>query len=310
MENFLSKKGLLGRICLIGIMLVVFSKRGYSKPLFVTTIHPIYELISEIVLDKAEVIELIEPGTSPELYDPSPSEVKMVKNALATIYASNHLDGWITGFSNTNNIELVSMLPDEQRLGMPGNHEHEHEHEHKGGRGREDEDLVENDPHFWTDPVLVQAIIPPLVKRLCRIDKTNCKQYKKRKGIVLHKLKALDRKIRGIIKPLKGKSVILFHSSFQYFLKRYGLKLRAVISSSPGKNPSPRYIVKLIQVVKKYNIRGIFSEPQLPVRPVEVIAESVNVRLFQLDPLGGSSGRISYYDLMIYNARQLLRALR
>ncbi|HOQ50096.1 MAG TPA: zinc ABC transporter substrate-binding protein, partial [Candidatus Kapabacteria bacterium] len=55
--------------------------------------------------------------------------------------------------------------------------------------------------------------------------------------------------------------------------------------------------------------KAIFNEPQLSDKAVRSIADEANVSVYLLDPVGGTSGRESYQELILYNARTLAKAL-
>jgi ABC-type Zn uptake system ZnuABC Zn-binding protein ZnuA len=93
-------------------------------------------------------------------------------------------------------------------------------------------------------------------------------------------------------------------------LKRYGLEYAGVIEPYPGKEPMPRHIEKLVRRLQQARAKAVFSEPQLPERPAQVLAETAGVKLRVLDVTGGLPGRMTYAELILYNARVLREALQ
>jgi ABC-type Zn uptake system ZnuABC Zn-binding protein ZnuA len=85
-----------------------------------------------------------------------------------------------------------------------------------------------------------------------------------------------------------------------------------VIEASPGRNPSPIQIKRIVDRIKKHRIQSIFAEPQLNPKVAEVIAKEANVRMLILDPMGGPKlpGRSSYIDLMNYNLNVFQEAMK
>ena len=106
-----------------------------------------------------------------------------------------------------------------------------------------------------------------------------------------------------------GKQVFLFHPSFLYLLKRYGLVYGGSIEPSAGKEPSPNSIVNLVKKIKESGVHAIFSEPQFPEAPAKAVAEAAHVNIFTLDPNGGIKGRETYSEIIMYNVRILKTAL-
>ena len=104
--------------------------------------------------------------------------------------------------------------------------------------------------------------------------------------------------------------MVLFHPSFLYLLKRYGMKYAGSIEPIPGKEASPQYIIEVTKRIQDLKVRAVFTEPQLARRPAEIVSESAGVPLFELDPNGGTQGKMTYEELMRYNAGVFAKALK
>ncbi len=289
------------------LLFLFFSSALSAEPSvhFVTTISPVASLVRAITAGRAHVTVLVPPGFSPALYELTPSDLMKVSHARALLLVDSRMDGWATRLPVSPQITLSALIPSSLRLPFP-HHSHSAsrfgEHSHEEGN----ESL---DPHFWSDPLTVHAMIPPLVEALCRSDGEGCALYRKQGEEFRKELLQLHREMAALLEPVRGKKVVLFHPSFQYLLKRYGLELAAVIEPYPGKEPSPRYLQEVIRTIRSKRVKVIFTEPQLPVRPARIIAESAGVKVFELDPLGGTKGRESYRELMLHNGRELRSAL-
>ena len=103
---------------------------------------------------------------------------------------------------------------------------------------------------------------------------------------------------------------MLSHPFFQYFLNRFDIHLAGIIEVIPGKEPSPRELMKIIKKVKRENVKAIFTHPQLPDRAAESVAEAAGIKVYELDPIGGVTGRVTYNELLLYNTRILFEALK
>jgi zinc transport system substrate-binding protein len=294
------------RFFVIFLSLLISGSSLAAKPVYVATTHPLAVILQEIVGDKGTVKQLIPPGASPHTYEPRPSDLKMTESAGAFFYTSRNLDGWATRLSARKRIEVFEGMPASLRMKFT---EHHHEGEEATGHGHESGKLID-DPHFWTDPMMVKALLPSLVKQLAAIDPANAKAYQANANQFSAKLDALDKELAKTLAPVKGKPVFLFHPSFQYMLRRYGLVYAGVIEPFPGKEPAPKYLKAIIQQLHQTGAKAIFIEPQLSRRPAEVVAESAKVKVAVLDPNGGVPGRMSYDELLKYNAQVLAQALK
>lgn len=286
------------------LALTACSKKS-EKITVVTTIHPIAEIIRNLVPDSVEVVCLVPPNQSPHTFSLSPSEQMKLENASAIFYVSDELDGWATKTNNKNKYCLINMLQGNYVLYFDG------EHEHNESENENHDNKQIKDPHFWTDPIAVKSIIDTLSFTLIHI----LKDYKVEISQVGEKLikfsidlKILDTELKILLAPLENKPVFLYHPSFRYFLKRYGLNYMGAIEPAPGKEPTPNYITETINKIKSSNTKAIFSEPQLADKIAKMIAESAGVKLYMLDPIGGVEGRKTYFDLINYNAQVLVKA--
>jgi zinc transport system substrate-binding protein len=86
-----------------------------------------------------------------------------------------------------------------------------------------------------------------------------------------------------LLEPLSGRRLFVFHPSFGYLARRYGLEQVAV--EVGGKAPSPRQLSELVEQVQASGSKTIFVQPQFAHRPAEAVAEAAGCDLVELDPL-------------------------
>lgn len=288
---------IIGTICLLSIPALAANK------VYVASIHPLAAILNELTLGRATVQQLIPSGASPHTYEPKPSDIRTVQSGEAFFYVSPLLDGWASKLPAKQKIEVIELVPANMRYKTLEGHHHEG-HGHEAGHNGD-----ESDPHFWTDPLTVKALVPSLVKELTRLDPDGSRVYKNNANNFSDKLDEQHQAMTKQLASVKGKALFMFHPSFQYLMKRYGLVLGGVIEPSPGKEPSPRYIQQMVKQIKTKKATAIFTEPQLPQRPAQILAESAKVTVYTLDPIGGIKGRQSYFELLNYNTLVLQKAL-
>lgn len=268
---------------------------------YVATIAPLAQIISEIAGDRAAVHTLLQPGTSPHTYEPRPSDIRATEQALAVFFVDESLDGWAARLPGATKVGALALVPESSRLPFELEHESSDELEHKHGA---------EDPHFWADPLAVKEMLPGLVKRLSELDPEGATTYATNAEQFAVALDRLHQDMESQMAPLTGAPVVQFHPSWNYFLRRYGLRPVALIEPSPGKEATAKHIAEVAETIKREGIQAVFTEPQLARRPAEVVAEAGGVPVFELDPLGGVPGRMTYDELIRSNARVLLEALQ
>lgn len=259
-------------------------------------------IISEIVGDTAEVISLIPPNSSPHTYDPKPSDVAVAQSADIFFIVSKEFDGWTADFSGENVVEIFPLVPDEDRLTLPTHSDW------FAGHDAIPEGAGETDWHFWTDPMVVKEILPGLVEILSENDPSGAEIFRNNAEDFSSRLDVLNDTVNRQLEPWSGEKVLLFHPSFGYFLKRYNLELAGIIEPWPGQEPSPRYIIDLVNIIEENRIKAVFIEPQLPETAGRTISDETRVPLLTIDPVGGVPGRDTYESLILYNSQVFVSA--
>jgi zinc transport system substrate-binding protein len=285
------------------IFLLLLTGNLYSKPSIVVTSHPLKAIMVEIVGNRIDISTLVPPGASPHTFSPKPSDAYKVQKSLALFYVSSELDGWATGMSGKEIVKVIDFLPNDYKYLFD-----DKEHDTKGTKHNHGKGVV--DPHFWTDPLAVKAILPKLVDKICMLDPSNAKEYRKNSADFAKKLDIFNGQIVQKLSVIKGQSIFLFHPSFRYFLRRYGLVYAGSIEPAPGKEPSVKYISGLADKIKKSKTKALFTEPQLPEKPAKALAEASKLKIYTLDPIGGLPGGDSYIDMMNYNTDIFYKALK
>ena len=77
---------------------------------------------------------------------------------------------------------------------------------------------------------------------------------------------------------------------------------------SPGTEPTPGQLTELQELVDEYSVPALFSEPQMSDDVIKPFADDVELPVYEMDPLGGVSGRQSYVELIKYNADTIINA--
>lgn len=303
-------------LLLFAITAFPLGARPSDGPIIAVSISPLRMLFQEIMAGRGKVIDIVKSGQSPHVFDPTPSVYRLVGKAEVLFYVSESVDPWATNLGVQNSVEVMNLLPEKFRLPAYGlvkdspvdlyqDQKREHGKDHGDGHIHDHERF---DPHFWTDPLTVNEIIGPLVNELCQLDGNGCPEYKKNGEIFKKRNIETHRKILRLMESSKSYAVIMFHPSFRYFFRRYGLKVAGVVELFPGREPGPKTIRELIKRVKHDNVRAICTEPQLPRKPAQVLAESVGLPLFESDPLGRDGE--SYADFLLRNAMVMNEAFR
>jgi zinc transport system substrate-binding protein len=269
---------------------------------FVVTIPPLQLILQEITGDAASVACILPPGASPHTYELRPSTARLLENAKAVFYADDSIDGWAARLAPGRIHPVFAMVPENLRREL-----HVEHHHGEATSGAEPHTI---NAHFWSDPVVVQAIVPGLVASLAKLDPANAETYSTNATQFLKVLETLDAEFKAAPAPLGGYALVAFHPSWCYFFERYGIEVGAYVEPFPGKEPTPQTIQQLKQDLKGAKRHIVLSEVQLPAKSAEVLAETLGAQIAVIDPMGGQVDRSTYADLLRYNAARVREALQ
>lgn len=289
---------------------IIFSFIGLSQaPKVLTSIVPMKFILQEVVGTEFQVESLTSGNVSSHVYDPTPSDVRKLYDSQIVFYVDSNLDHWMIRNRKNKIFSMLRLLPAENRNRFlfdadHSNHDHneKHHHHHKSHQKTKDS----YDPHFWMDPLSVQKILPNLVEILCREFSKNCSLFKENAKKFSKNLDQLDKNIRESLKDKKVGPIMTTHDFLNYFCKRYNIEYLEPIEPIPGKEPSPKDILKLHRLVKEKNLKVLFSEPQLNTQNAKNLAESAGIKYLDLDPIGADKSIKDYQSLILWNLNQML----
>ncbi len=241
----------------------------------VVSILPEQTFVKAIGGDKVQVTLMVTPGNSPHTYEPKPSQMKAV--AKAQLYFAIDVEFehvWLPRFKDLNpNMKIVDLSKGIEKMPMAAHH-HEEEHHEESGL----------DPHIWTVPENVAIIAQHIFDALASQDPKNTGYYKANLDAFLAKIKETDTHIKTYLSPLpKGTAFMVFHPSWGYFAKAYGLKQLPV--EVEGKNPKPRELIAVIKAAQKAHVRAIFTQPEFSDASAKIIAEELHIPVIKVSPL-------------------------
>jgi zinc transport system substrate-binding protein len=263
---------------------------------------------------------LIPPGASPHTFEPSPGVLTGLAQAQVLVYVGGGLEPWIDRFlktrkdqkpvvvAATHGIDLIKEIPEHVRGGEAPEQQHRHPQESGGGQGHTH---AAGNPHVWLDPMLAQDICRRIAAAFIGKDPGNQAVYEENLQNYLAKLIDLHQKTLAATAAFRLREFVGFHPSFTYFARRYRLKEVGIIEVATCREPTPRAMQNIIQTIRQYGIKMIFSEPQFSPRIAEVLAKEAGVQVLLLDPIGGRSPyNDNYIKLMQYNLAAMAQAMK
>ena len=276
-----------------------------EKLTVVTTIFPLKDIAENIGGDKIDVINLLPSGASPHTFEPTPKQIKELRDAEICIRIGLDADFWLDKIitsAGSRNLTVVTAGNLVELIKSEEEEDHDtHEHEHG-----------EYNPHIWLDPLNAVEISKKISEALGEKLPAEKDYFRKNLKNYIFQLEKLDSEIRERVSGFSRKEFIAMHSAWIYFAKRYGLIQAGEITESPGKEPTPQYVSDLIKTIRELNTKAIFAEYQLNPKLAESIAKETGIKVLKLDPLGDedSTDRNSYIKLIKYNVKILEEGLK
>jgi len=290
------------------ILFLLAAHNSYAERMkVVVSIYPLGDITKQIGGERVDVKIMLPPGVSPHTFEPTPLEMMELHNARVFVKIGGGLEFWAEKMLNASSSKGLIVV--DASSGLPLIREI---HSHGLAETPKKSKAESADPHVWLDPVFAKAIADKITAALSKADPSGSAYYRGRSEKYKKDLDMLHNEISDKVKTFKIKEYVTFHPAWNYFSKRYGLRVAGVIEESPGREPSPKHIARIIREVKRINSKVVFAEPQFNPAIAEVIAKEAGAKVLSLDPIGGSNikGRDTYLGLMRYNLSVMEGAMK
>jgi len=280
-------------LVIVGLLplLIMIANHSYAEKIkVIASIVPLADFAKQVGGERIDVQLLLPPGASPHTYEPTPKALREVNNAKVFIKIGAGLENWAEKIITASGNKGLIIVDSSKGIQLIRDvHSHHLSHDSYA------------DPHIWLNPVIANDIVTKIEKALIEADPENAKIYEKNALLYREKLSQLDKEISDKIKTFSIKEYVTFHPAWNYFSKRYGLRVAGVIEELPGKEPSPKHVARIVREVKRIGSKVIFAEPQFNPKIAEAIARESGARVLFLDPIGGQEGRETYMKMMRHN---------
>jgi len=253
-----------------------------ARPIVITTLFPLYDFARTIAGDRMEVQLLLPPGVEPHHFEPKPDDLARIHRAALFVYIGPFMEPWadkiIQGVDRTKVRVVaaasgVALLP---AVAHTGKEQHHHDHDH-------DHQAEAYDPHVWLDFSADQAMVAKLLEALIAADPAGAEQYRRRAAELTGQLTALEARYKAGLASC-GSRVLLHggHAAFGYLAKRYNLNYQAAAGVTAELEATPRRLAELVQQVRRYNVKAIYSEELVSPRVARTIAGETGATVLKL----------------------------
>ncbi|KTS91560.1 ABC transporter substrate-binding protein [Microbacterium testaceum] len=274
---------------------------GSDRPLVVVTTNILGDVVSHLVGDDVEVMTLMRPGADPHSFEISAAEAARMRSADLLVAnglgleegLQQHLDAAASeGVRTFVAGDAVPVLP--------------YTSTDAGGA---------DDPHFWTDPARMIAVVDALTPVLADLGGDDVADQAAAYRVELEHLDAEMTAAFAAI-PAERRALVTNHHVFGYLADRFGF--RVVGAVIPGGTtlaaPSASDLADLVAAIDDTGVPTIFAESSSPDRLVQALADEADrdvdvIELFTESLTDVDGGAPDYLTMMRVNTERIARGL-
>ena len=224
--------------------------------------------------EHVQVSVMVEPGANPATYEPKPEQlVSLSRAALYLRIGVPFEDVWGNKIAAANpDMTIVDTAAGIERIPID-DHDHDEDDHQEGAL----------DPHIWLSPRLVAIQAQHIAEALIAAAPAHEATFRQNLAAFLADVDALDAEIAGTLAGLEGTPFLVFHPSWGYFARDYGLEQIAI--EVGGQEPSAQELARLIATAQDAGIRVVFAQPEFSTVDAETIATELGGQVLLISPL-------------------------
>lgn len=269
-----------------------------DKPVVASTASMIWDMAKNIGGDHFDHQLIVPIGGDPHIFEPTPSDARLVANADLILKNGLTFEGWINSLIENSGTKAAVITVTE---GLPALTSLTYK------------DAA--DPHAWMDARKGEFYLRNIRDALIELSPVHKEDITKNYENYSRELSKLDEYIENEIKkiPEAQRTLITSHDAFQYYGRRYGLNLQAIQGVSTDAEVQPKDILRVSKVIRESGVPAVFVETTINPKTLNTLAKDNDVviggSLFS-DSIGDkNSPAPSYLEMLRYNTNTIVAAL-
>jgi ABC-type Zn uptake system ZnuABC Zn-binding protein ZnuA len=248
--------------------------------------------LTQGAMGSARIPSLVPIGISPEDYQPIPSDIAVLHEADLLVENGAQLESWLDQtIRNAANPRLRIVVCTD---GLP---------------------VINGNPHLWMDPEYARRYVSKIRDALIAADPESAAAYRTASAAYDRQLIALTARTRAKIAtiPPAHRTMIVFHNAFDYYARRFGLKVVGAIEPIPGAEPNPSHIADLIRLARSEHVQAVFAEHEYSDKLALTVASSaggLRVAFLYDDSLGIVPAVQTYIGMIDTDTDTIVSALK
>jgi zinc/manganese transport system substrate-binding protein len=201
-------------------------------------------------------------------------------------------------------------------------------------------------PHYWLDPLNGRIVAQTVCDRLCELAPAKAKVFRANLASFMAKLdqrmfggelvaqvggnrlwallldggldadlaaRGLSGKVGGwygALLPHRGKQIVTYHRSWNYFTSRFGIRIAAELEPKPGIPPSAPHLASVMRTVKTQRVKVLLIEPFYSRRSADLVARKTGAKVIVCaNSVGGQAGAKDYLSMLDQIVKHLAEEL-
>lgn len=267
------------------------------------------DVVKHIGGDKVEVKSIASPKYNIHFYQPTPNDVRAVKNADLYVNFGLDLEAWsdplLEAAGNPkffrgaeNNVDMskgIHLL-----------------HEPHGPVTRAEGDIhLFGNPHYHLNPENLKIMANTLNEALSALDSQNKNYYKQQTEMFLTKLEQKIGEWKSSCRHCTGQEIISYHDDTAYLADFLGMKAETFLEPKPGISPTPKHIRFIEDYIKANKIKVIAQSTFYSRKLADRLKQNSDIHVVIIAQMPGEvKGTENVFDFFDYNIKALSEALR
>lgn len=245
------------------VLILLFSSSIYSQKKVIATTTMVADIAQNIAGDKLDVSSIVPTGSDPHTFEPIPADVEKIRQVQLVLMNGLSLEGWMNEFvANSGTKAEVAIVT-------------------KGIETINSETYDTPDPHAWMDASNGIIYAENIKNAFVALDKENAAVYEANFETYKTKLETLDQSIKARIEKIKPEHRILItsHDAFQYYGRRYGLKMDAILGTSTDAEAQISDFIRVQKAIKRTGVPAIFIESTINPQQLQQLAKDNGIQI-------------------------------
>jgi len=240
----------------------------------VSSINPLYQIISAITADKTANYLVFKSNFSEHNYQLKSDDVKVLKNAdLIFMIDKNYEKNLYKLISNSHPKDKVLIASEIEKIKLLN---------------------LRNNPkyldyHLWLNPQNAELIALKLKENLCEIDQKNCNFYHKNFRKFQQQNHQAILKINNKLDKIKSKNFIFYHDCYQYFEEYFKVSPKLIVDYDHAFDLKILKLKKLDYVIKNNKITCLLGDINDEKNSAQKIAKNYQINFTKVDIIGLNS---------------------